>query len=218
MAEQWRLKAEYIKNCNCAPGCPCDFWARPTNYSCSGIAAFNILEGHFDKVPLGGLVLAMTYYWPGSLHMGHGQVQPFISAHSTEEQRHALLAIASGKAGNAWFEVLASVIETIHPPKFVTIEFEFDLARRRARCFVPAEFETISEPITNVVTGGTHTIRVDMPEGMEYRRPEIVTTSLLRSTGAIAFDCPPAHSSMAIVEHTEKGLIGDYTLTASVAA
>jgi hypothetical protein len=179
------------------------------------MAAFNILEGKYDKVPLGGLLLALTYHWPGSLHMGHGQVQPFISVNSTVEQRNALLTIASGKAGNAWFEVLASVIETVHTPKFVPIEWEFDAPSRYARCTIPGELETISEPIKNIVTGGTHSIRVEMPEGMEYKHPEIATTRLLRSTGTIKFDCPPAHSSLAIVEHTEKGLIADYTVAAA---
>lgn len=218
MATPWRIKAEYIKNCNCAPGCPCDFWAGPTNYSCSGMLAYNILEGKYGDVPLGGLVLAATYHWPGSLHMGHGQVQPFVSEKSSEQQRNALLTIISGKAGNAWFEVLASVIETVHPPKFLPIRFEFDLKKRHALCSIAGELETISEPIKNVVDGGTHTIRVDMPNGMEYRHPEIVTTKVLRSTGAIKFDCPPAHSSMAIVEHTEKGLTSDETLARGAAA
>ena len=218
MGVPWRLKAEYIKNCNCAPGCPCDFWAGPTNYSCSGMAAFNILEGNYGQVPLSGLVLALTYHWPGSLHMGHGQVQPFVSLNSTEEQRNALLTIASGKAGNAWFEVLASVIETVHPPKFVPIEWEFSVPKRHARCFIPGELETVSEPIKNVVTGDYHTVRLELPTGMEYKHPEIVTTKMLRSTGAIKFDCPPAHSSLAIVEHTEKGLVADYTLARSTAA
>jgi hypothetical protein len=218
MATQWHFKAEYIKNCNCAPGCPCDFWAGPTNYSCSGMATFHILEGKYGDVPLGGLALVLTYHWPGSLHMGHGEVQPFISRDSSAEQRNALLTIASGKAGNAWFEVLASVIETVHEPKFVAIEWEFDIARRHARCAIPGELETVSEPIKNIVTGGTHTIRVEMPQGMEYRHPEIVTTRVLRSTGTIKFDCPPAHSSMAIVEHSEKGLVADYTQAGAATA
>ncbi len=84
MAVSWRLKAEYIKNCSCAPGCPCDFWAGPTNYSCSGMLAYNIGEGDYGDVRLNGLILAATYHWPGSLHMGHGQVQPFISQHASE--------------------------------------------------------------------------------------------------------------------------------------
>jgi uncharacterized protein DUF1326 len=66
MATQWHFKAEYIKNCNCAPGCPCDFWAGPTNYSCSGMATFHILEGKYGDVPLGGLALVLIYHWPGS--------------------------------------------------------------------------------------------------------------------------------------------------------
>jgi len=34
---KWRLKGKWIKNCNCDPGCPCDFWARPTHGACEGI-------------------------------------------------------------------------------------------------------------------------------------------------------------------------------------
>ena len=113
---------------------------------------------------------------------------------------------------------MASVIETIHTPKFVPIEFEFDLARRHARCSIAGELETVSEPIRNIVTGDMHTIRVEMPQGMEYCHPEIVTTRVLRSTGAILFDCPPAHSSMAIVEHTDQGLAADYTMAQRAAA
>jgi hypothetical protein len=46
-----------------------------------------------------------------------------------------------------------------------------------------------------------------MPNGMEYKHPEIATTGVLKSTGAIAFDCPGAHSSLAVVEQTHKGLV-----------
>ena len=34
---EWRLKGDWIKNCNCAFGCPCDFNARPTNGNCTGL-------------------------------------------------------------------------------------------------------------------------------------------------------------------------------------
>ena len=76
----WRFKAEYIKNCNCAPRCPCDFWANPTNHSCAGMAAFHILEGHFDNVNLDGLILALTYRWPGALHMGRAGTALYLRA------------------------------------------------------------------------------------------------------------------------------------------
>ncbi|MHB8733949.1 MAG: DUF1326 domain-containing protein [Terriglobales bacterium] len=203
---EWKMKGEYIKNCNCAPGCPCDFWAPPTHHKCEGMLAMRITEGHFGVVPLAGLSFAGTYHWPGPLHEGNGTMQPFISQAATSEQRNAILTILSGKAGNAWFEVVASVISTVLEPKFVEIEFSFDLIKRSARVAIPGEFETVTEPIKNLATGDEHHIRVDMPKGMEYFRPEIATARVLRSTGQIGFDCAGGHSSMALVIHTQAGL------------
>jgi hypothetical protein len=42
---------------------------------------------------------------------------------------------------------------------------------------------------------------------MEYFRPEIATTKILKGVGAIKFDCPGAHSSLAIVEQRHTGLV-----------
>lgn len=217
MAIPWRFKAEYVKNCNCAIGCPCDFWAIPTQGYCAGMCAFRILSGHFGDVSLSETILAGTYHWPGALHEGNGTFQPYVLESATAEQREALLTIASGKAGNPWFEVLASVISTVLPPKFVPIEFQFDLNARRARVVIPGELETTSVPVINVATGQEHRVRLELPQGMEYHRPEIATTGVLRSTGPIKFECPPAHSSLAVVEHTQAGLVRE-TPQAAVAA
>ena len=203
----WMMRGEYVKNCNCAPGCPCDFWAAPTHHECTGMFAMRIRQGHFDKTCLDSIIWGGTYYWPGPLHEGNGTLQPYISDKTTAEQRHALLTIMSGQAGNAWFEVVASVVSTVLEPKFVPIRFEFDLARRSANVSVAGEFETISEPIKNIATGDTHRILVEMPAGMEYFRPEIATTKVLKGTGAIKFDCPGSHSSLAIVEQRHTGLV-----------
>jgi hypothetical protein len=169
--------------------------------------AMRIREGFFGKTRLDNIVVAGTYTWPGPLHEGHGTFQPFLQDTTTQEQRDAILTVMSGQAGNAWFEVLASVVETILDPKYVPIEFTFDLETRSARVAVAGEFETVTEPIKNVATGDTHRVRVEMPQGMEYFRPEIATTAVLKSTGAIKFDCPGAHSSMAYVEQRETGLV-----------
>lgn len=207
MATEWVMKGEYVKNCNCAPGCPCDFWAAPTHHECTGMFAMRIREGHFGPTKLDGIVWAGTYYWPGPLHEGNGTLQPYISDTSTAPQREALLTIMSGQAGNAWFEVVASVVSKVLDPKFVPIEFDFDLAKRYCRVVIKGELETTSEPITNIATGDTHHILVEMPQGMEYFRPEIATTKTLKGTGAIKFDCPGAHSSLAIVEQRHTGLV-----------
>lgn len=202
----WRIEGEYIKNCNCAPGCPCDFWAPPTYHKCEGMAGMRIIKGHFGDVKLDGLKWAVCYHWPGPLHEGNGTAQAYIDERASEEQRTALITILSGRAGNAWYEVFNSVVATKLRPKFVAIEWQFDLDKREARCAVPGEMETISEPIRNLATGDEHRIRVDMPNGMEYFAPEIATTKRLRSSGPVAFDCAAAHSSMAVVIQTHEGL------------
>ena len=207
MATEWRMKGQYMKNCNCAPGCPCDFWASPTHHQCEGMAAMRIAQGNFGTTRLDGLIFAVTYHWPGPLHEGNGSLQPYVDERATEPQRQALLTIMSGKAGNAWFEVLASLVSTIHEPRFVRIEFEFDLDRRRARVFIPAELETVTEPIRNIATGDEHRAHIDLPNGMEYRKSEVGAARVLRGTGKIRFDCTGSHSSLAEVEHTQAGLI-----------
>jgi hypothetical protein len=171
------------------------------------MCAMNIREGSFGSTKLDGIRWAGAYFWPGPLHMGNGTFQPYVDHRATPEQRQALLTIMSGQAGNAWFQVLASVVSKVLEPKFVLIEFEFDLERRKARVRIPDEIETVTEPIKDIATGNDHRARVDLPSGMEYRHPEIATAKLLKGSGAIKFNCPDAHSSLALVEHTQDGLI-----------
>ena len=74
----WRLEGEWIKNCNCAFGCPCDFNALPTQGYCKGMVGMRITKGHFEKTNLDGLVFAATVHFPGALHEGNGQLQPIV--------------------------------------------------------------------------------------------------------------------------------------------
>ena len=51
----WRMHGRYVKNCNCAFGCPCDFNARPTHDHCQGMFGLHIDQGNFGAVRLNGL-------------------------------------------------------------------------------------------------------------------------------------------------------------------
>src|SRR5258708_6133200 len=204
MPSEWRMKAEYIKNCNCAPGCPCDFWAAPTHYKCEGMMAFHVLEGNFGNTKLDGVIAGGTYHWPGPLHLGNGTSQPYLSDKTTAEQRQAILTIMSGKAGGTWFEVLASVVSKVLDPKYVPIDFKFDLQARHAQVKFGNEVETTTEPIKDLVSGQAHSIRVEMPNGMEYKHPEIATREFHNAGGPTPFGCRGAHSSLAVVEQTHK--------------
>ena len=61
----WLLEGEWFKNCNCDPGCPCDFNQAPTNANCEGMVAMRIEKGtstastspgSAGRVPSGGPV------------------------------------------------------------------------------------------------------------------------------------------------------------------
>ena len=203
---KWQMKGKWLKNCSCDPGCPCDFWAKPTHTYCDGMLGMRIEEGFYGNTSLKGLNFVATYHWPGPLHEGNGTIQPFIEEKASADQRNAILTILSGKAGNVWFEVVASLVKTFHEPMFVPIHFEMDVDNRKARVEIPGILETKTEPIKNIATGGAHRIQVVMPDGMEYKQAETAVAAVNWSKGKIKYDRPMSHSSLALVEQTEAGL------------
>ncbi|MHB8630055.1 MAG: DUF1326 domain-containing protein [Aggregatilineales bacterium] len=204
----WKMKGQYLKNCNCAATCSCDTVGVPTPHKgCEGMSGMHIVAGNFGDVKLDGLNWAATYHWPGALHEGNGTMQPFIDVRATPEQRDALLQILSGKNGGTFFEILASIITTFHEPQFVPIQFEFDKAKRRAHVSVTGFFDTTSVPLTVPATGDEQRVIVRLPNGFEYKEMEVAQTGVLKGTGPIKFDHKNTHSSLADVEHTHEGLI-----------
>ena len=203
----WQMKGQYIKNCNCISACPCDTTGFPyPEKGCEGMAGMYISEGNFGSVKLDGLSWIVVYSWPGALHEGNGTVQPFIDKKASEEQRNALLTILSGQGGNAWFEVLASVVTTIHEPQFVPITWQFDKTRRKARVSVPGFLETESAPLKIPATDDEQQVIVRMPNGMEYKEYAAAQCTILKGTGPVKFDYTGRHSSLADVDHSNKGL------------
>jgi hypothetical protein len=203
----WRMKGQYIKNCNCIATCPCDTIGFPhPDKGCEGMAGMHIVEGNFGSVKLDRISWVVTYSWPGALHEGNGSVQPFIDQKTTEDQRDAILTVLSGKGGNAWFEVLASVVTTIHEPQFVPITWQFDKTMRKAHVMIPGFLETVSSPLKIPATNDEQTVIVRMPNGMEYKEFYVAQATVLKGTGALRFDYKNRHSSLADVEHTNTGI------------
>lgn len=206
-ASDWRLEGEWMKNCNCAFGCPCDFNAPPTQGYCKGLVAMRIAKGHFEGTRLDGLCFAITVDFPGALHEGNGTIQPIIDERATPEQRQALFDIFSGKhsAEGTLFQIVSLIVTKILDPVFAPFEFSFDKDGRIARLVAPGVLETDVEPIKNPVTGTPHRIQVVMPEGFEHRAAEIASANI-RSTGAIPFETRGTHSSLATVVQTPDGV------------
>jgi hypothetical protein len=205
----WRLEGEWIKNCNCAYGCPCDFNARPTHGYCKGLVAMNIKKGHFNGTKLDGLKFAVTVDFPGALHEGNGTIQPIIDERANPAQREALLNILSGKYSGEGtiFNIFSLIVTKVHDPIFAPVRWTFDKPARKARLEIPGVLVSDVEPIKNPVSGQPHRIQVMMPEGFEHRGAEVAAANI-RSTGAIKFDIKQSHSSLATVVQTPKGVAG----------
>ena len=203
----WRLSGDWIKNCNCAFGCPCDFNARPTHGNCQGLAGMRIGRGYFGSTQLDGLSFFVVVDFPGPLHEGNGTLQAIIDERSTADQRDALFQILSGKrsADGTLFHIFSLIVAKTLDPIFAPIEFTVDVERRIASVKVPGVLEGRGEPIRNPVTGAPHRIRIMMPEGFEHRSAE-VCSARIASTGGIKFEVPQGHGSLATVVQTPQGV------------
>jgi hypothetical protein len=204
----WRMKGEYLKNCSCVPGCPCDTHGYPgPNEFCEGIIGMNVTEGNFEGTDLGGLKWVAIVHWPKALHDGNGTIEIFIDEKADDQQRDALGQIFSGQAGGPIFEILSSIITTVHGPHFVPIDWDFDKAARRARISVDGRLETVSEPLTVPATDDQQRVIVRMPDGFEYKEAEVALATTLSSSGEVKFDWKGTHSSLAEIEHTNEALV-----------
>jgi hypothetical protein len=203
----WRLSGDWIKNCNCAFGCPCDFNAPPTHGRCQGLAGMRIARGHFGGTALDGLSFFVVVDFPGPLHEGNGTLQAIIDERATPEQRDALFQILSGKhaAEGTLFHIFNLIVSNMLDPIFAPIDFAFDMEGRMARVAIPGVLETESQPIRNPVTGAEHRIQVVMPHGFEHHRAE-VASARIASTGGIRFSVAEGHSSLAKVEQKPTGV------------
>ena len=172
----WTIRAVEFSNCNCSYGCPCQFNGLPTHGHCRAVVGFQINSGHHGSTKLDGLKVAAMFIWPGPIHQGHGEAAIIIDSRADAAQREALLRILSGQdtePGATIFNVFAATLEKVHPPIFTDIDFEVDIDGRRARLSVPGHIESRGEPILNPVTGAEHRVRIDSPNGFEFRLAEI---------------------------------------------
>ena len=205
MASDWYIEGLWMKNCNCDPGCPCDFNQRPTQGQCSGMVAMHVTKGHFEDVDLTGTTFAGVVRWPGAMHEGNGEVQPIVDSRATEEQRNAIFQILSGKHGDTLFEVVAFVCPTVHEPVVAPIDFAVDLESRSGHIKVPDVLDIEIETLRGIEPPDPYRILVHIPDGMEYTGPndeaETALSKHIRSTGAIEFETENSHSSLAFVRH-----------------
>ncbi len=97
----WRIRADYLENCNCALLCPCLFAVKPTAGDCNVPIAYHIRAGHYGTVRLDGLTVVRVTIFPGPglMASGNHKMALYIDERATDEQYDALEQIFTGKAG-----------------------------------------------------------------------------------------------------------------------
>jgi len=207
MTNTWSLEGAWFKNCNCDPGCPCDFNQAPTKGQCEGMIGMRIDKGHFGDVTLDGLKFANAVWWPGRIDEGDGHILPIVDEAANDEQRSALLTIMSGEAGGTLFEIFAAVCPHVREPVFVPIEFEFDIDSRTGRFRAGDVIETEVETLRGIDPPDPYRVLVKIPGGFEYTgEDDDAETALAKSLKVrggeeLDFEHTDSHSSMAFVKY-----------------
>lgn len=207
---QWYLEGKWLEYCSCDHGCPCEAMAPPTQGHCEGAVAFRIDEGHCEDVRLDGLTVAATFFFPRALHHGGGHMQPILEDRTTDPQREALFYILSGENQpvGTMFQIFSVIIEHLHEPVFTSIDFEWDIERRRARLHVPDIVRARSEPILNPVTDEEHRMITVLPKGWVFHEAEN-TAGFAKGIGKLKFDLSDRHSSLAYFAWNQDGMALD---------
>jgi hypothetical protein len=182
---EWHMVGDSVVSCNCAWACGCQFSGLPTSGQCEALIAFRVREGHFGKTSLDGVSFAEAFYWPGAVHEGNGTRLLILDEDSTPEQREAITAISSGTQGHPYFEIYASTAPNTQEPVVAAIEVESDREARYASISIPGVGESRIEPIRNPVTGDEHRVRIDLPNGFEYKQAEIANSVLWQVTADV---------------------------------
>jgi hypothetical protein len=171
----WRLTGDHAGTCNCDWACPCQFNALPDKGHCEVLLAWEVNEGSFGDVSLDGVRFGFAVHWPGALHEGNGVAQPVVDEAASDEQRDAILAIASGEHGGSFFQIVSSILSEVRDPIFAPIVLDVDREARRGNFKLEGVGECRVEPIVNpdIPDSGEHRVRIDLPDGFEYKQAEI---------------------------------------------
>ncbi len=206
---QWMIRGREFAHCNCAYGCPCQFNALPTHGDCTAVVGIEIQKGHHGATLLDGLKIAAVASWPGAIHEGKGQIVPIVDERANPAQREALLRIMSGldtEPGATIFQVFSTVLEKVHDPVFAKIDFNVDVAGRKATLNVPGLIEARGEPILNPVSKQESRARIDIPHGFEYAIAE-VGRGWAKTSGPIKLTLADSHAHFAELHMTQSGVV-----------
>jgi hypothetical protein len=198
MATEWFMEGPWYKNCNCDPGCPCDFNQFPTHDHCEGMVAMRIDTGRFGDVDLSGLCWAGAVRWPGAIHEGNGEGLILVDEGADEAQREAISTLVGGEVGGPW-GILAWTWPTIHGPK--AVHYDLKLNGIESRVKAGDALEVAITTIKNPVTGAEVHPGVVLPEGIIIKQGDLGASSVCRVNDGISFDHSGQYAAVGPFEY-----------------
>jgi hypothetical protein len=163
----WKVLGDWFDVCKCSIPCPCEFAQTPSYGDCDGVLAYHIRSGHYGQIPLDGMNVLLLSYFKGNIWSGKvkASVGLFFDEKANSQQREALQAIFSGKAGGfmAEFAKLQDVRETEYAP--IKFEVAEDLSNWSAE--IPGKVVAKAEALTGPMTPQGKRVQTINPPGSE---------------------------------------------------
>jgi len=104
VADNWKIKGDFVLSCNCTVFCPCVISLgqhEPTEGRCQGWAGIKIDEGFHDDTDLTGVKAGLLLDIPGPLARGNWTAALYVDEKASIYAVKALTRIFSGKAGGS---------------------------------------------------------------------------------------------------------------------
>mgnify|MGYP005814773821 CR=1 FL=1 len=128
---EWRISGEWFDVCSCNVPCPCTFAQAPTGNHCEVLFAYHINEGHYGATPMKGLKVVLLANLTGNVWDGAKlDAGVFFDAAANSNQREALEAIFTGKAGG-WMKQFMPVVREVKGVEYADIAIEVDSSLER---------------------------------------------------------------------------------------
>lgn len=179
---------DYVEDCNCDHGCPCNFNGFPTCGLCRSLVLNSISEENDGDVKLNGVDIVIAASWPKAIHEGNGTVQLYVSKHAEEVQRDAVRNIFTCKAkGEGPFALFALTSKYILEPQYVDIRKRID--GKKSSLSVPGVIDVQVESFKNPVTGEDQETIIQLPKGFIFKMGQAAKSKLIKiSTPHFNFD------------------------------
>jgi hypothetical protein len=205
----WEIEGEEFGNCNCDYGCPCQFYAPPTDNTCRAFNTVKIHRGYHGDTSLDGLVFAFAIDFPNPIHEGNGTHQVYIDDRATGAQKDALYRIATGQDTDplaTHFAVYHEMSSNRLEPVILPMSCDIDIETATARVIAGDIAEVHCAPIRNSVTNESHRAQIRLANGFEYDVAEM-SSGTSRVTGDIPLNMTDSYGQLNKLHTSSAGIV-----------